>query len=70
MNESGMSSRMSIPEIATRLSIGRLAVYTMLEHGIHSCHPLRPAMDRHPARLRELGAHLRDADWTSTENRA
>jgi excisionase family DNA binding protein len=29
-----MSSRMSIPEIANRLSIGRLAVYTMLEQGI------------------------------------
>lgn len=29
-----MSSRMSIPEIATRLSVGRLAVYTMLERGI------------------------------------
>ena len=26
--------RMSIPEIAIRLSIGRLAVYTMLEQGI------------------------------------
>ncbi|MGE5571106.1 MAG: excisionase family DNA-binding protein [Rhodospirillales bacterium] len=25
---------MSIPEIAARLSIGRLAVYDMLEHGI------------------------------------
>lgn len=29
-----MSSRMSIPEIADRLSIGRIAVYTMLEQGI------------------------------------
>ena len=29
-----MSSRMSIPEIASRLSIGRIAVYTMLEQGI------------------------------------
>ena len=29
-----MSSRMSIPEIANRLSIGRIAVYTMLEQGI------------------------------------
>ena len=29
-----MSARMSIPEIACRLSIGRLAVYTMLEQGI------------------------------------
>ena len=29
-----MSSRISIPEIAVRLSIGRLAVYTMLEQGI------------------------------------
>lgn len=28
------SSRMSIPEIATRLAIGRLTVYTMLEQGI------------------------------------
>ena len=29
-----MSSRMLIPEIANRLSVGRLAVYTMLEQGI------------------------------------
>ena len=29
-----MSSRMSIPEIARRLSIGRLAVYAMLEQGL------------------------------------
>ena len=29
-----MSSRISIPEIAVRLSIGRLAVYKMLEQGI------------------------------------
>jgi excisionase family DNA binding protein len=28
------SSRISIPEIAKRLSIGRLAVYEMLEQGI------------------------------------
>ena len=28
------SSRMTIPEIAQRLSIGRLAVYTMLEKGL------------------------------------
>ena len=30
----GTSSRMSIPEIANRLSVGRIAVYTMLEQGI------------------------------------
>jgi excisionase family DNA binding protein len=29
-----MTSRMSIPEIARRLSVGRIAVYTMLEQGI------------------------------------
>ena len=29
-----MSSRMSVPEIANRLSVGRIAVYTMLEQGI------------------------------------
>ena len=29
-----MSSRMPIPEIAERLSVGRIAVYTMLEQGI------------------------------------
>jgi len=29
-----MSSRMSIPEIAKRLAIGRIAVYAMLERGI------------------------------------
>ena len=30
----GRSSRMSVPEIARRLNIGRLAVYAMLEQGI------------------------------------
>jgi len=29
-----MNGRMSIPEIANRLSIGRIAVYAMLEQGI------------------------------------
>ena len=29
-----MSSRMSIPEIAERLALGRIAVYTMLAQGI------------------------------------
>ena len=29
-----MSSRMSIPEIAKRLPVGRIAVYTILEQGI------------------------------------
>jgi excisionase family DNA binding protein len=29
-----MSSRMSIPEIAKRLAVGRVTVYTMLEQGI------------------------------------
>jgi len=29
-----MPCRISIPEIAERLSVGRLAVYTMLEQGI------------------------------------
>jgi excisionase family DNA binding protein len=29
-----MGSRMSIPEIARRLGIGRLAVYSMLEQGL------------------------------------
>jgi len=29
-----LSSRISVPEIALRLDIGRLAVYTMLEQGI------------------------------------
>ena len=29
-----MSGRITIPEIAERLSIGRLAVYAMLEQGI------------------------------------
>ena len=29
-----MSGRMSIPEIANRLAVGRIAVYTMLEQGI------------------------------------
>jgi excisionase family DNA binding protein len=29
-----MSNRMTIPEIAARLSVGRLAVYAMLEQGI------------------------------------
>lgn len=30
----GPGSRMSVPEIARRLDIGRMAVYTMLEQGI------------------------------------
>ena len=30
----GLSSRISVPEIARRLNIGRLAVYTMLEREI------------------------------------
>ena len=34
MGPDDMSSRMSIPEIAKRLSVGRIAVYTMLERGI------------------------------------
>jgi excisionase family DNA binding protein len=29
-----LSSRMTVPEIAHRLSIGRMAVYAMLEQGI------------------------------------
>jgi excisionase family DNA binding protein len=29
-----MSSRMSVPEIANHLSVGRLAVYAMLEQGL------------------------------------
>jgi excisionase family DNA binding protein len=29
-----MSDRMTVPEIATRLSIGRAAVYQMLERGV------------------------------------
>ena len=32
--ESQSSSRISVPEIARRLDIGRLAVYAMLEQGI------------------------------------
>jgi excisionase family DNA binding protein len=31
---SATNSRISVPEIAKRLSIGRLAVYTMLEQGL------------------------------------
>ena len=30
----GSSSRISVPEIAQRLDVGRLAVYSMLEQGI------------------------------------
>lgn len=33
-NPSGQSSRISVPEIARRLNIGRLAVYAMLEQQI------------------------------------
>ena len=33
-HQSGESARLSIPEIARRLEIGRLAVYDMLEQGI------------------------------------
>jgi excisionase family DNA binding protein len=32
--EERVGSRMSVPEIARRLDVGRLAVYTMLEQGI------------------------------------
>ena len=32
--EERLSGRISVPEIARRLDIGRLAVYTMLEQGI------------------------------------
>src|SRR5580698_4810813 len=42
--------------------------------GNHPCRPPRAAVDRHPARLRKLGAYLRNTDWntdwTSGENRA
>lgn len=31
---SATASRISVPEIAERLSVGRLAVYTMLEQGL------------------------------------
>ena len=34
MAPNDISSRMSIPEIAKRLAVGRIAVYTMLEQGI------------------------------------
>ena len=34
MERDYLSSRMSIPEIARRLAIGRIAVYAMLERGI------------------------------------
>ena len=34
MRTERIGSRMSIPEIARRLAIGRLAVYTMLEQGL------------------------------------
>ena len=32
--EASLSNRMSVEEIARRLEIGRLAVYTMLEQGV------------------------------------
>ena len=32
--EARLSSRISVPEIARRLDVGRLAVYSMLEQGI------------------------------------
>ncbi len=38
--------------------------------GHHSSHLPRPTVDRHSSRVRNLGAHLRNSDWTSTETRA
>src|SRR5260370_32194346 len=38
--------------------------------GNHPRRPPRATVDRHAARLRKLGTHLRNSDWTSAENRA
>lgn len=56
------SARLTVPEIALRLGIGRLAVYAMLEQGIMPGIRLA-AVDHYAARVRSLGAHLRDAAW-------
>ena len=42
------SDRLTIPEIACRLNIGRLAVYAMLEKGAASWSARRAAVDCDP----------------------
>jgi len=54
---------MTIPEIAARLSIGRDAVYQMLERGIISCGPAGTEVDHHPVRLRAVGEDVRIGLW-------
>ena len=65
-----ISSRMSIPEIAKRLSVGRIAVYTMLEQGIIPAIRLgrRWIVTRYAFENWERTCGMRD--WTSTQNRA
>ena len=48
-----MTSRITVPEIASRLNIGRLAVYAMLEGGHPRC-AHRSTMDHHHSRLRTV----------------
>ena len=57
-------------EIARRLDIGRLAVYSMLEQGIIPGAPPRPAVDHHATGILDLGEHLRRpaGHWTSAAN--
>ena len=56
-----MSSRMSIPEIASRSARRPPGGLHDAGAGTHSRHPSRTTVDRHPARLRKLGADLRPA---------
>ena len=74
-----MSNRMSIPEIAARLSVGRVAVYTMLERGVIPAIRLgrRWIVTRHAFEDWERNCGVRLAapispgdDWTSSQTRA
>ncbi len=60
-------SRISVLEIARRLSIGRLAVYAMLQlEGSFPAFAWAGAVDHHPAGISDLGEHLRlpGGRWT------
>ena len=55
--DAGGAGRITIPEIAARLSIGRLAVYDMLEKGIMRRNPPGALLDYHSdTQLRHFGA--------------
>ena len=71
-----MSDRITIPEIATRLSLGRAAVYQMLERGvipairIGKCWLVtRYAFDKWARSCGTTAAKRAQRDWTSPPNR-